>query len=178
MDQLNLRNISNIKRELVLEAFESWRDSKNHLHSRADFATSISDLGWRKAGYGGYKECYLKGSIAVKFAKNDAKVNFMEVKREWEQSNVASSALKKYFPKIYLYEEGFLIQDRVLLNCGQVLKCDVARIGDDFRLNDYAHNHGHNLAGNVKFYDWVFLRRGAYLSADNINIGLGKMLSV
>lgn len=177
MDQLNLRNISNKKRELVLEAFEYWRESKHHVYPRADFADRISGLGWRKTRLeGSYKECYLKGSIVVKFARNDTVVNLMEVKREWEQGNVASTALKKYFPKIYLYEKGFLIQDRVLLKCGQVSSCDVAKIGSDFQLIDYTHNHGHNLAGNVKFYDWVYLRTGAYLMPDNINIGLGKIL--
>ena len=98
----------------------------------------------------------------------------MEVKREWEQGNIAPKKLKKYFPRIYLYEEGFLIQDRVLLKCSQSKNCDVGKIGNDFHLLDYSHNHGHNLAGNVKFYDWVYLRRGPYLEPDNIDIKLGS----
>jgi len=175
MSKLKLRSVSPKKRKFIQEALMLWDKSRKSAHQQANFIERMTNAGWvnKNAEYGAHKECFWKGMVAIKFARNNAAQSILEIQREWEQAKVAPKELKKYFPKSYIYKEGFLIQDRVLLKCNQVASCDSYDVANRFQLYDADHNHGHNLAGNLKFFDWVYYRTGKYLDTANSNIKLG-----
>lgn len=166
-----INNVSKVKQELVLQVITLWEKLEG---DKAKFDKEMKDLGWSTNvvhSHGSFKKCFWKGSIVAKYANNDYEPNLAEVKREYEQFHSVPKHLQKYFPRVYAFVNGLLIQDRVLLKCGELQnlnppqKCTLSEVYKEFdhRLDDYGHNHGHSKAGTVKFFDWVYKRRNPWL---------------
>ena len=164
--------VSKVKKELVSEALKIWDDSNKNIEL---FKKALVSGGWKATAPGSFKNCFWKNSIIVKFSsRGDDKTCNLEIQREWEQRRYAPKGLKKHFPKIHAYKDDLIIQDRVILKCDQVSTCDMNSIKNSFNLKDAAHNHGHSINGNVKFFDWVYFRTGKYLELKHKNVRLGK----
>jgi len=167
--KLNLKRVSKVKQDLIREVVDGWL-----AHLRSDnkdaFVLEMGRLGWSGAnlhGFGSFKRFIWKDNIIAKFANTDNQVCSAEIDREWEQFNTAPTAIKKYLPNAYILKNGLLVQDRVVLKCNQVSKCNVDAIANELKLNDYGHNHAHNFVGTVKFFDWVWRRHDPWTSDFN-----------
>jgi len=111
-------NISVKKFKDIKQAVSLWKSSKSNIRM---FANKLKHNGWKEIGLGykkgAFKRCFSKGSIVVKYSRN--KRDNFEIKREWEQWNVAPSGLKKHLAYLYcMLDNRVLIQDKVLLVTG------------------------------------------------------------
>ena len=168
----SIKSVSKLKQDLILQALASWEKNKGR---RSNFLKEMKDSGWSSNiihCHGSFKECLWKGSIIAKYSRNNSLHTLAEVKREYEQYASVPEKLRKHFPKTYIFINGLLIQDRVLLKCGEHKSkpCNVGSIVNKFKFNsayttlyDYAHNHGHSRTGTVKFFDWVYRRVNPWL---------------
>lgn len=163
--KFNFKRVSKIKQRLIQEVMGVWL-----LHLQDDgkdaFIEQIYKLGWsgnKLHGFGSFKNTIWKNNIIAKFAYNENQACSVELERELEQFNTAPSALKKYLPNTYILKNGLMIQDRVVLKCDQVSNCNVEDIAKKLNLRDYNHNHAHNFAGTIKFFDWVWRRIDPWL---------------
>lgn len=182
-DKIRFNGASISKRRNVCEAIEMWKNinpfnSDDYIRSVTIFEQNLIRLGWSAnklhSDHGSFKNCLWKGSIVAKYSnsiKDECCIH--EVKREFEQYRIMPKRLKKYFPHIYvLYDGLLLIQDRVLIKCQDRskynLQCNLHNIISDSGLRgirDYDHNHGHSLAGTVKFFDWVYRRTSPWVDS-------------
>lgn len=171
MRQKNIfpKNISNIKRNAILEALQEWKIKKpNNYNESLNFIKHMEELGWKDIGYGAFKRCLVKNSIVIKFAMDPEGFSCIrEIDREYEQYISSPKELKKYLPKTYTLYNGLMIQDKVLENkCYSNCEDTISTLRNKFNLFDCYHNHGHNRIGKIKFFDWVWKRDGAYLTED------------
>lgn len=162
---MNLKNVSALKYNLILQALGTWKSCKQDTDI---FLDTLLDLGWEDSilyHEGSFKTCIWKKSIVAKFAKSDSSDDRLEVEREYEQYQTIPWELRKYFARSYVMSNGLLIQDRVLVQCMDRDKCNMNDILSkfDYQLCDYTHNHGHSRKGTIKFFDWVFKRRSIWM---------------
>ena len=150
---------SKIKTETINEITKEWikvQPTYGYEASRK-FIKHMRLLGWKKRGQSSKIAIY-KNSIVAKFgcnryAKYDAS-KITDIGEEVKQWFSAPKTFKKYLPRLYFYYNGMLVQDLVFNKCNDT-DCKVNKIADEFNLQDYNHNHGHNLSGNIKFFDFV-----------------------
>ena len=169
--EADLRNTSKIKKELILQVLVVWGKYKKR-KNKTPFVKDMRDLGWSDSilhGHGSFKICLWKNSIVAKYGTSEAPTAIAELEREVEQYKVIPRDVKKYFPRIYAFKNGLIVQDRVLVTCkdhtNEKLKlCNLSSVAHKIgNMNDYTHNHGHSLAGTVKFFDWVYNRKHPWL---------------
>lgn len=161
---MDLTRISKVKRDAITEALQVWNmQSRNTFSARKNFTRQMKERGWNYIGSGCYKICLAKGSIVAKYLETSLNVpEFQnEIKKEVDQWNMAPSKFKKYLPRIYSFDKGLIVQDKVLVKCNEGYCAGLHEITQKFpdRLYDYHNNHGHTLRGTVKFYDWVYNRK-------------------
>lgn len=165
---MDLEKVTKVKRRAIEEALFVWtsKDRKTD-GGRKDFYAEMEKLGWKETGYGSYKCCLCKESIAIKYSKNvNHEESNWEVKREFEQFQRATNKFKRYLPVVYAFVDGLLIQDKVLVKCNYGANCKEAqKIANKFPVLDYGHNHGHSIKGVVKFFDWVYNRQWSLVYA-------------
>ena len=153
--------LSKRKQSAIRQASREWT---THLRTKGkktgQFVRRMEQLGWVNMHSGGaYKTALCKNNIVIKFATNQRyREAQQEVSREFEQWKTVPSSFKRHLPKVHLYNNGMLVQDRVMVTCDW--GCAKAnKIATKFKhLYDYDHNHGHSVAGTVKFFDWVYNR--------------------
>lgn len=168
------------KSRAILEAITLWGSCRT-LSFNGDydkpspayisFSEKLSAAGWKRvAGFadGSFKQSYTKNNIVVKFPKFSESYSGGEIRREYEQWLCAPNKFRIYLPKTYCMLDSVLIQDRVLNSCDEFRKhgkaCYIKSLGDQFKLADYVHNHGHSKRGEVKFFDWVYNRTYDHLN--------------
>lgn len=164
--KLNLNYASAAKRELIHEVVETWYKYRQK-DDKEPFFAEMKELGWSVElphGMGSFKSIVHKGSIVAKFAQYDSMSCDAEVDREWEQFQTAPAKLKRHLPRCHYYGMGLLVQDKVIKRCRNSYDCSSSEeLANELDLCDYGHNHGHNRLGTVKFFDWVWRRRGPWL---------------
>lgn len=162
------------KSKTILEAITFWGECRHlSLEKRDDdsiyeaaeaystFASKLREAGWQSSTLvGGFKQSYIKNNIVVKFPRYSANYSRGEILREYEQWAKAPHKFKKHLPRTYCILDLVLIQDYVMVSCKDLKGsiCNSYNLSQEFKLSDYAHNHGHSKRGIVKFFDWVYNR--------------------
>lgn len=158
--------VSLIKRANIIEARAEWKKACRH-KTQVKFVDHMEKRGWEHLDYDcAFKTCLAKNSIVIKFSKYSYEDTLLEIKREYEQWLYVPQSFKKHLPRIYLYENNAIIQDRVLKVCHNWNCKLMLKVAKEFPIEDYHQNHGHNIRGMVKFYDWVWKRDGSALDLD------------
>lgn len=114
---------------------------------------------------GGFKLCYFNDKLAVKFPM--APGYGRECVREYEQWLAVPRSMRKYFPRIFAFKNGLIIQEAVV-RCDNINSCkEVIATEEKYqgKLADLYHNHGHK-NGQVKFFDWVYYRVNPYINTN------------
>lgn len=162
----SLKNISDTKRSIIMEALRLWKRKQDESIGSRRFLKIVDEYGWENDGCGAFKRCIIKGSIVAKYpltsrCKEDRLWNESEVRREFEQWKYAPKLLKKYLPRCYAFIDNLLIQDKVI-NTGfdSKRRKELNKLIREFDLRDAEpHNVGFSRLGTIKFFDWVYKRR-------------------
>jgi hypothetical protein len=165
------KSVSKVKHRNIIEALKVWnKKPRNTNRARESYIREMEKLGWAAGGWGSYKKSLIKDSIVVKFAAYPNKADCVnEVQREFEQWKLVPREFKKHLPRLYVFQKGLLVQDRVMHYClnGWACKCEEG-IRSLFPVRDGQQNHGHTLKGTVKYFDWVYKRSWEKVSDPSI----------